>query len=131
MKYSTVEDVMASFPHQVLPTVQGEPDYQTIHANRKFLQANLLAINTHLGGGNIGTLGPNHLICFLRHYCPNNERGTTALGNTIIPREGTSHDGWSSGSNQRRSPPLGIGCSDLPKMHLRPTGIEEENHLSV
>jgi hypothetical protein len=57
MKYSTVEDVMASFPHPVLPTVQGEPDYQTIHATRKFLQAKSRAIDTHLGGGTLGHLG--------------------------------------------------------------------------
>jgi hypothetical protein len=40
MKYSTVEDFMASFLYTILPTVEGEPDYQTIHATRKFLQAN-------------------------------------------------------------------------------------------
>jgi hypothetical protein len=57
MKYSTVENVMASFPHPVLPTVQGEPDYQTIHATWKFLQANSQAIETHLGGGTLGHLG--------------------------------------------------------------------------
>jgi hypothetical protein len=57
MKYSTVEDVMASFPHPLLPTVEGEPDYQTIHATRKFLQANSRAIDTHLGGGTLGHLG--------------------------------------------------------------------------
>jgi hypothetical protein len=57
MKYSTIEDVMASFPYPILPTVQGEPDYQTIHATRKFLQANSRAINTHLGGGTLGHLG--------------------------------------------------------------------------
>jgi hypothetical protein len=57
MKYYTIEDVMASFPHPVLPTVQGEPDYQTIHATRKFLQANSRAIHTHLGGGTLGHLG--------------------------------------------------------------------------
>jgi hypothetical protein len=48
---------MASFTHPVLPTVQGEPDYQTIHATRKFLQANSRVINTHLGGGTLGHLG--------------------------------------------------------------------------
>jgi hypothetical protein len=53
MKYYTVEDAMASFPHPVLPTVQGEPDYQTINGTRKFLQANLRAIDTHLGGGTL------------------------------------------------------------------------------
>jgi hypothetical protein len=57
MKYSTVEDVLASFPHPILPTVEGEPDYQTIHATRKFLQANYRAIDTHLGGGTLGHLG--------------------------------------------------------------------------
>jgi hypothetical protein len=56
MKYATVEDVIASFPHPVLPTVQGEPDYQTIHAIRKSLQANSRAIDTHLGGGTLGHL---------------------------------------------------------------------------
>jgi hypothetical protein len=57
MKYATVEDVMASFPHPILSTVQGEPDYQTIHATRKFLQADSQAIDTHLGGGTLGHLG--------------------------------------------------------------------------
>jgi hypothetical protein len=57
MKYATVEDVVESFPHPILPTVQGEPDYQTIHAIRKLLQANARAIDTHLGGGALGHLG--------------------------------------------------------------------------
>jgi hypothetical protein len=57
MKYSTVEDVLASFPHTILPTVEGEPDYQTIHATRKSLQANSQAIDTHLGAGTLGQLG--------------------------------------------------------------------------
>jgi hypothetical protein len=47
---------MASFPHLILQTVQGEPDYQTIHATRKFLQANSQAIDTHLGGCTLGHL---------------------------------------------------------------------------
>jgi hypothetical protein len=57
MKYATVEDVIASFLHPVLPTVQGEPDYQAIHAIRKSLQANSRAIDTHLGGGTLGHMG--------------------------------------------------------------------------
>jgi hypothetical protein len=57
MKYATVEDVIVSFPHPVLPTVQGDPDYQTIHTTRKFLQANSRAIDTHFGGGTLGHLG--------------------------------------------------------------------------
>jgi hypothetical protein len=51
MKYATVEYVIAIFLHPILPTVQGEPDYQTIHAIRKLPQANARAIDTHLGGG--------------------------------------------------------------------------------
>jgi hypothetical protein len=57
MKYATVEDVIASFLHPILPTVQGEPYCQTIHAIRKLLQANARAIYTHLGGGGLGHLG--------------------------------------------------------------------------
>jgi hypothetical protein len=57
MKYSTIEDVMASFPHPIPTTVEGEPDYQTIHATIKFLQANSRAIDTHLGGGTLRHLG--------------------------------------------------------------------------
>jgi hypothetical protein len=57
MKYATVEGVIASFPHPILPTVQGETDCQTIHAIRKLMQANSRAIDTHLGGGTLGHLG--------------------------------------------------------------------------
>jgi hypothetical protein len=57
MKYATVEDVKASFPQPILPPGQGEPDYQTIHAIRKLLQANARAIDTHFGGGALGHLG--------------------------------------------------------------------------
>jgi hypothetical protein len=57
MKYSTVEDFMVIFPHPFLPTVEGEPDYQTIKATIKFLQANSRAVNTHLGGWTLGHLG--------------------------------------------------------------------------
>jgi hypothetical protein len=57
MKYATVEDVILSFPYPTLPTVQGEPDYQTIHALRKLLQANAREIDIHLGGGALGHMG--------------------------------------------------------------------------
>jgi hypothetical protein len=57
MKYATVEDVIVSFPYPVLPTAQGEPDYQKTHAIRKSIQANSRAIDTHLGGGAMGHLG--------------------------------------------------------------------------
>jgi hypothetical protein len=77
MKYATVEDVIAIFPQPVLPTVQGEPDYQTIHATRKCLQANSRAIDTHLGGVTLGHLG---LIISDASYAmiyPTTDTGTT------------------------------------------------------
>jgi hypothetical protein len=57
MEYSTVDDFMASFRHTILRTVEGEPDYQTIHATRKYHQTNSQAIETHLGNGALGHLG--------------------------------------------------------------------------
>jgi hypothetical protein len=78
MNYANVEDVMESFPHPVLPTVQGNPDYQTIHATRKFLQANSRAIDTHLVGGTLGHLG---LIISDASYAMISP--TTAAGSTL------------------------------------------------
>jgi hypothetical protein len=37
MKYATVEEVVENFSHPIIPTVQGEPDYQTIHVIWKLL----------------------------------------------------------------------------------------------
>jgi hypothetical protein len=48
---------MESFNHPILPTVEREPDYQTIHGTSKFLQANSRAIDTHLGGDTLEHLG--------------------------------------------------------------------------
>jgi hypothetical protein len=56
MDHSTVEDVIASFPHPILPTVQGEPDYHTINFIRKLLRANARSIESHLGDGALGHL---------------------------------------------------------------------------
>jgi hypothetical protein len=82
MKYATVEDVIASFPHPILPTVQGEPDYQKIHAVRKLLQANARAIDTHLGGGGLGHLGLIFSDASYAMFAPATEVGPTLW---IIP----------------------------------------------
>jgi hypothetical protein len=77
MKYTTGEDVISSFNRPILPKVQGDTDYQTIHAIRKLLQANARAIDTHLGGGPLGHLG---LIVSDESYsmvAPTTEAGTT------------------------------------------------------
>jgi hypothetical protein len=128
MKYSTVKDVMASFPHPILPTVEGEPDYQTIHATRKFLQASSRAIDTHLGGGTLGHLGLIISDASYSNIAPPTAEAPTLWETPSAPRAGTSNNGWNSGPNQRRSPHLGRGCSNLPDMYLRPASIEEANH---
>jgi hypothetical protein len=77
MKYATVENIISSFPHPVLPTVKGEPDYQTIHATHKLLQANSRAIDTHLGGGTFGHLGPIISDASYAIIAPTSEAGPT------------------------------------------------------
>jgi hypothetical protein len=128
MKYATVEKVMTSFPHPVLPKVQGEPDYQTIHATPKFLQANSRAIDTYLGGGTLGHLGLIISDASYAMIAPTTESGPTLWTTPQPPWEGTSQHGWNSGSNQRCLPHLVGGCSDLPDIRLRATGVEEANH---
>jgi hypothetical protein len=85
MKYATVEDVITSFPHPILPTVQGEPDYQTIHAIRKLLQANAKEIDTHLGGGALGHMGLIVSDAFYAMVAPATEAGPTLWVNPTAP----------------------------------------------
>jgi hypothetical protein len=128
MKYSTVEDVLVSFPHPILPKVEGEPDYQTIHATRKFLQANSRAIDTHLGGGTLGHLGLIISDDAYSNIAPPTAGEPTVWETPNAPRAGASNNGWNSGPTQRRSPRLGRRCANLPDLHLRPESIEEANH---
>jgi hypothetical protein len=103
MKYSTVEDIMARFPHPILPTVQGEPDYQTIHATRKFLQANSRAIDTHLGGGTLRHLG---LIISYASYAmiapPTDEGPTLSITPKAPGRAPATTDGTAAQINAAR-----------------------------
>jgi hypothetical protein len=57
MKYATIEEIISDFLQPIIPTLQGEADYQTIHAIQKLLQANARAIDTQLEGGALGHLG--------------------------------------------------------------------------
>jgi hypothetical protein len=91
MKYTIIEDVMASFPRPVLPTVQGEPDYQTIHATRKFLQANSRAIVTHLGGGTLRHLGLIVLDASYAMISPATDTGTTLCTTPQPPGQAPSN----------------------------------------
>jgi hypothetical protein len=85
MKYATVEDVITSFPHPLIPKVQGETDYQTIHAIRKSLQANSRAIDTHLGGGTLGRLGLIVSDAFYAMIAPATDTGPTLYVSPIAP----------------------------------------------
>jgi hypothetical protein len=57
MKTPSIEDIIASFPHPILPTVQGEPDYHTLRDICKLLQANARYIDSHLVGCALCHLG--------------------------------------------------------------------------
>jgi hypothetical protein len=84
MKYATVEDIIDSFPHPILPTVHAEPDYQTIHAIWRLLQAKARAIDNHLGGI-LGTPGYHCLECCLHHGHPSDRSGAYTLGKSNSP----------------------------------------------
>jgi hypothetical protein len=119
MKYSTVKDVLASFPHPIHPTVEDEPDYQTIHATGKFLQANSRAIDTHLGGGTLGDLG---LII-----------SDAAYSNISPPTAGEPNfwetpnaPGWVPATTDGTAAQL--SAARQVNLHLRPESIEGANH---
>jgi hypothetical protein len=85
MKYTTVEDVIACFPHPILPTVQGELDYQTIHTIRNLLQENARAIDNHLGGGALVHLGLIVSDASYAMVAPATEAGSTLWVNPKFP----------------------------------------------
>jgi hypothetical protein len=85
MNYTAVEDIIDSFPHPILPTVQGEPDYLTIHAIRKLLQANTREIDTHLGRGALGHLGLIVSDASYAMLAPATEEGPTLWERPIFP----------------------------------------------
>jgi hypothetical protein len=111
MKNATVEDVISGFPHLILPTVQGEPDYPTIHSTLKSLRTNSHSIETHLGGGALGLLSivvsaAAYAIVALENMWENPEppggasssnwRGTATLGRSIYHLQNLDYCGASS-----------------------------------
>jgi hypothetical protein len=85
MKYTTVKDVIAGFTHPVLPTVHDDPDYQSIHAIWKLLQASSRAIDTHLGGGTHGHLGLIVSDASYATIAPATDAGTTLWSSPTAP----------------------------------------------
>jgi hypothetical protein len=115
-------------PSPSTPNSSGRAGLPNDPRHQKVSSSKLMGNRHTLGRRYLGTLGPHHPRCFLRHDCSNNGRRPTTLDNTTGPRAGTIQHRWNSCSNQRRSPHLGGGCSDLPDMHLRATGVEKANH---
>jgi hypothetical protein len=128
MKYSTVNDVLANFTHPILPTVEGEPDYRTIHTTSKFLQSNSRAIDTHLGGCTLGHLGITISDAAYSNISPPTAGEPTAWKTPNAPEQARSNNVWNSGPTRRRSPRLGRRYSNPLDLHFRPASIEEVNH---
>ena len=53
----TVDQIIAKFPHNNFPMVEGEPDYQIIRDVWTLPYGNASALSTALGGGNHGHTG--------------------------------------------------------------------------
>jgi hypothetical protein len=124
MKYTTVENGIASFPHPVLPTVEGQPDYQTIHATQKLLQTNSRVIDTNLGGGTLGHLGIIISDASYAMKSPKTDAGPTIW---IIPqspgRAPSNTDGTSAQISAAR--PVWEEDVQIYRPHIRPTGFEK------
>ena len=56
MIVKTPEKYIKGSPHKILPKIEGEPDYHSIHLINKKLAANAATIKTPLGGGRHGYL---------------------------------------------------------------------------
>jgi hypothetical protein len=125
MKYSTVDDIILSLPHPVPPTVLGEPDYQSIHATQKSLQANSRVIDTHSGGGTLGHLG---LIISDAPYAMIAQTTDAGLTLSISPQapERAPANTDSTSAQISATPHLGGGRPNLPHTHLRATGFEKQ-----
>ena len=53
----SVDEIRCGFPQPTVPTIDGEPNYETIKAVHDILKSNAAAIPTTLGGGAHGQLG--------------------------------------------------------------------------
>eukprot|EP00978_Attheya_sp_CCMP212_P040293 scaffold218329_cov33-Attheya_sp.AAC.1 len=57
----SVDDIVAKFPTDPLPKIDGEPTYATINLLTKCVYGNAATLPTTLGGGNLG-----HIVFFMR-----------------------------------------------------------------
>jgi hypothetical protein len=56
MAATTVEALIESFPHPVIPPIQGLPTYKSITEATQLLNANAASVHSELGGGSLGHL---------------------------------------------------------------------------
>ena len=53
----SVDNVVSKFPIKTIPTIDGEPDYNTINKIMQLLYGNAASLPTTLGGGQHGHIG--------------------------------------------------------------------------
>jgi hypothetical protein len=54
---STLDELIAGFPHSILPKVTGEPTFEDLKITRRLLNANAMIISSYEGGRRHGHLG--------------------------------------------------------------------------
>ena len=57
MSIATIDSIADSFPNSYIPTIEGEPTYETIKRAEKLLIENASSMQSTLGEGNHGFLG--------------------------------------------------------------------------
>jgi hypothetical protein len=57
MTASTLDELIAGFPHSSLPKVTGEPTFEDLKAIRRLLNTNAMSVSSYVGGGHHGHLG--------------------------------------------------------------------------
>jgi hypothetical protein len=57
MTASTLDELIAGFPHSSLPKVTGEPTFEELKVIRRLLNTYAMSVSSYVGGGRHGHLG--------------------------------------------------------------------------
>jgi hypothetical protein len=57
MMASTLDELIAGFPHSSLPKVTGEPTFEDLKVIQRLLKTNAMSVSSYVGGGRHGHLG--------------------------------------------------------------------------
>jgi hypothetical protein len=127
MVHATVEDVIASFPHPILPKVQGVPYYLTIHSISKMLRANARCIESHLVGSALGHLGIIVSIATYATVAP-----AHPWENPEPPVGGAHHSQWGyRGCTTSGTSSLGGVCGYLQNLDKHGASIAKINYHDI